>query len=418
MKLVHCADLHLDSPLRGLSAYEGVPADDIRLAARRALENLVELCLGEQVEVVLIAGDVYDGNWLDFQTGHFFVRQMARLREAGIRVFMVLGNHDAESKLTRSLRLPDNLTVFRADRPETFVERSLELAVHGQSFRRPDVTEDLAADFPEPLAGLFNIGLLHTAVAGTAGHAPYAPCSVATLIGKGYDFWALGHVHQRTQLNERPLILYPGNLQGRNIRETGAKGCSLITVADGAITSVEHRSIDVMRWALLEVDATACVTPEQLYDRLRGVVAAAVTEAEERPLAARLLVAGASTIHSTLNRDRQAVAENLRAVCTDAGNGMVWVEKVKIATSPPVDRAAMRDRDDAIGELLRSIDHFPDDAAGLAEIEQSLSQLFSRLPKEMKDDLALYSEDGRLSGDWLRAAEDLLFARLADQVSP
>src|SRR4051812_29910913 len=109
MKFVHAADLHLDSPLRGLDRYEGAPVEQLRGATRRALENLVALCLSEKADFLLLAGDLYDGGWKDYRTGLFFAAQMSRLRAADIPVFFVRGNHDAESNITRSLRLPENV---------------------------------------------------------------------------------------------------------------------------------------------------------------------------------------------------------------------------------------------------------------------------------------------------------------------
>src|SRR5262245_28090371 len=186
MKFLHAADLHLDSPLRGLDRYEGVPVDRFRGATRAALSNLCDLCLAEPVDFVLLAGDLYDGNWKDFRTGLFFVSQMTRLRDAGIPVLVVRGNHDAESALTRSLRLPANVVVLSSRAPETdatTLER-LGVVVHGQGYASRAVTHDLARSYPEAVPGLFNIGMLHTSVDGREGHASYAPCSVETLRSK------------------------------------------------------------------------------------------------------------------------------------------------------------------------------------------------------------------------------------------
>src|SRR5262249_23322110 len=112
MKIVHCADVHLDSPLHGLQRYEGAPVEEMRAATRRAFANVVDLCAEEDVKVLLLAGDLYDGDWRDFGTGLFFAAQMVRLRELGVQVFVVRGNHDAASRITKNLRLPDNVHMF------------------------------------------------------------------------------------------------------------------------------------------------------------------------------------------------------------------------------------------------------------------------------------------------------------------
>jgi exonuclease SbcD len=252
-KFIHAADVHLDSPLRGLEQYEGAPVEEIRGASRRALENLVELAIAEQVAFVLFAGDLYDGDWKDYNTGLYFGRQMTKLREAGIRAFLLSGNHDAASQLTRHLRLPDNIKILSDQKPESVSLEDFGVMLHGQGFPRRVVTENLSAGYPKPVPHLFNIGLLHTSVDGREGHEPYAPCSLEGLLSKGYDYWALGHVHRREILHQDPWVVFPGNIQGRHVRETGPKGCTVVTVRDGRVLSVEHRDLNVLRWSVCDV---------------------------------------------------------------------------------------------------------------------------------------------------------------------
>src|SRR5437762_1880645 len=141
MKIVHAADLHLDSPMRGLLRYEGAPVQAIRDATRRALENLVDLCLDEKAALLVVAGDVFDGNWRDYNTGLFFAAQMSRLRAASVDVVLLRGNHDAASQITRNLRLPDNVRELSVDRPETIAFELLGIAVHGQVFATRSVSD-------------------------------------------------------------------------------------------------------------------------------------------------------------------------------------------------------------------------------------------------------------------------------------
>ncbi|HET9931307.1 MAG TPA: DNA repair exonuclease, partial [Polyangiaceae bacterium] len=251
MKFVHAADLHIDSPLRGLERYQGAPVEIIRGATRRAVEHLVDLCLEEGVKLLVLCGDLYDGDWKDYSTGLFFCQQMARLREADVVVAWIRGNHDAASRLTQHLRPTDNVHELSHARPIT-LEREIDgvsVALHGQGFSKAKVTEDLTDRYPAPVSGAFNLGLLHTALDGREGHDAYAPCRVESLINKGYDYWALGHVHQREQVNREPWIIFPGNLQGRHARETGKKGATLVTVSGGRVTEVEARALDEVRWA-------------------------------------------------------------------------------------------------------------------------------------------------------------------------
>ena len=247
-RFIHAADIHLDSPLRGLAGHEGSLSERIRTATREAFEQLVDTTIEEQAAFLIVSGDLYDGDWRDYKTGLFFVTHMGRLNAAGIPVFLLHGNHDAESQITRRLDLPSNVRVFKSRRPETFSLDELGVALHGQSFRQRDVTENLARHYPDPIAEAFNIGVLHTGLGGKGGHANYAPCSLDDLVNKGYDYWALGHVHQAEVLKERPHIVFPGNLQGRHIRETGGKGACLITVEGREIVDFARIYIDVVRW--------------------------------------------------------------------------------------------------------------------------------------------------------------------------
>lgn len=175
MKFIHAADIHLDSPLVGLQFYEGAPVEEVRGATRRALENLVELAAAEKVDFVLLAGDLYDGDWKDYNTGLFLSHQMSRLREEGIRVFIISGNHDAASQITKHLRMPDNVKTLSVRHPETDRIEKLGLAIHGQGYAVRAVTDDLAGGYPLASPHHFNIGLLHTSLDGREGHESYAP---------------------------------------------------------------------------------------------------------------------------------------------------------------------------------------------------------------------------------------------------
>ncbi|HEY8945858.1 MAG TPA: DNA repair exonuclease, partial [Polyangiaceae bacterium] len=271
MKFVHAADLHIDSPLRGLERYEGAPAELIRGATRRAVEHLVDLCLAEGAHLLLLAGDLYDGDWRDYSTGLFFCQQMARLREADTQVVWIRGNHDAASRLTQHLRPTDNVHELPHARPATLELHvdGVSVAVHGQSFQKVKTTEDLSQRYPEPLSGALNLGLLHTALDGREGHDAYAPCRVETLVNKGYEYWALGHVHQREEVRQDPWIVFPGNLQGRHARETGKKGATLVTVRAGRIVEVEHRALDEVRWANIVFDASVAASADDVVDGVR-----------------------------------------------------------------------------------------------------------------------------------------------------
>ncbi len=378
---LHAADVHLDSPLRGLARYPGAPVDAIRGATRAALRNLVDLALDERVDFLLIAGDLYDGDWKDYNTGLFFVAEMTRLAEQDIPVYVVAGNHDAESTITRRLRLPPNVHLFATSTPETRVHATLALAVHGRGFPRREVTEDLTRDYPAAVAGRFNIGLLHTALTGRDGHAPYAPCSEDGLRTRGYDYWALGHVHQREVVSADPWIVFPGNLQGRHARETGAKGATRVVVEDGAVARVEHVALDEVRWFHCMVDVDGADDLDTVLARVEPALAGAVHDAEGRLAAVRVTLEGACRAHARLRAEHRHLLAECRALAAAHGSAL-WLETVRVRTRPAQSLDAALARDDAFGGLLRAIHALEGDGA-LDASGALFTDLRNKLPAEL-----------------------------------
>jgi len=329
-RFIHAADIHLDSPLRGLECFDDAPVDDIRNATRRAFDNLVTLAMEEAVHFVLLAGDLYDGDWKDYNTGLFFTERMGRLKRQGIRVFRVSGNHDAQSRISQHLQPPDNVTTLSTRKPETILLDDLGATIHGQGYASRAVTQNLAQHYPQYHPGYFNIGLLHTGLNGREGHEPYAPCSLDDLQSKGYDYWALGHVHQREVVCEDPWVLFPGNLQGRHIRETGGKGASLVTVENGRVLDVTHHNLDVLRFCTVQVDLSGRRNMDTVHDPVLQALEAQQAQAEGRVLAVRLVLTGESSLHMHLLSDAARLTESFRGMA--AGLGDMWLEKVLFKT--------------------------------------------------------------------------------------
>ncbi len=420
-RFLHAADIHLDSPLRGLSRYPGAPVDVLRTATREAFRKLIDHAIDEAVAFVVIAGDLYDGDWLDVSTGIYLVEQLGRLDRAGIRAVLLSGNHDAENRITRDLPLPGNAFRFGSRKPETFRFDDIGVALHGQSFARRDMTDNLAASYPKPLPDLFNIGVLHTALEGNAEHAPYAPCSLEELRNKGYAYWALGHVHRRQILSTDPHVVFPGNLQGRHARETGPKGATLITVDDARVTGLEAIAFDVVRWARIDVDIGGVSRVEEASRRIDDALDEALqSQADGRLLAVRVRLTGRTPLHGEFARDEAGLRERLLALASAIGWDRVWPEKLELATEPPRTDAELRGREDALGDLRRMLDGARDDAELAALVKTPLDELWSRLPAELKNEIDWTAEGGPLArveaGDAAALAEDVapwLLARLA-----
>jgi len=418
MKLVHAADLHLDSPLRGLQSRSEVPLTRVRTATRAALANLVDLCIAEDAGLLLIAGDVYDGDWRDYSTGLYFAHQMGRLREAGVQVAMIRGNHDAASQISKSLRLPENVRELSSKRAESAIFESLGVIVHGQSFANRAVTQNLSQSYPERVPSLLNVGLLHTSVTGRSGHEPYAPCSLSDLRSKGYDYWALGHVHAHEVLSREPWVVFPGNLQGRHARETGEKGAMLVEYDAGGIRSAELRSVDVVRYAQCTLDLGDVRDWDAALDRVRPLLARELAQADGRVLGVRVRVVGSTRLHARLRADEEAFLQNLRVQVQDIASDELWIEKLQVETRPETAAATSHD-DGAIAELLSAIAGQREDAAVLTQLAQELSELRSKLPPELREgEDGMRIEDPAFIARELDAALAILASRLGDVPQP
>jgi len=409
-KFVHCADLHLDSPLRGLSLLADAPEEEIRGATRKALVNLVDLCIAEHIDFLVIAGDVYDGDWEDYHTGLFFNRCMARLRDAEIPVYLIRGNHDAASQITRRLTLPDNVTEFPTEAPTTVLIPGLNVAIHGQSFAHRAITENLAAHYPAPEPWHFNIGMLHTCAEGQEGHERYAPCSVTELVNKGYQYWALGHIHKRQVLHENPHIIFPGNIQGRHIRESGSKGCTLVTV-DGMAVQVEHRDLDVLRWAHCEVDVTGVDTEADFTAAVEQAMADLAQEHGGYRLAVRVTIHGQTSLHGMILDDPERIKSEVQNAAMLAGGDRIWLERVQARTEPehPIDDG---DHSGSLGALLDSIQAATEDDAFLEEFLNDVKSVQLKIREYTQRPDATVLNDTAQVVQLVDDARDLLLTRL------
>lgn len=381
LRVLHAADLHIDSPMRGLVAYDGAPVDDIRAATRTALRALVAEAVDRQVHLVLLAGDLYDGSWRDYNTGLFVISQLAELHDAGIPVVIVYGNHDAESQLTKRLRLPPNTTVLAATKPETYVLSELGVAVHGQSYMTRAIESDLSLAYPAADPGLLNIGMLHTCFDGSLGHDPYAPCTLPGLRAKGYDYWALGHVHDHTVISKEPMTVFPGNLQGRHARETGSKGACLVTFVDHE-PSLKQLTFDLVRWERCLVDLDGAGSLDECLTRCRqqllGVIGAGATT-----YAIRVELHGSTLASSFLRSKPEQLTNEVRALALALGGADVWIEKVVVATTAPTGRPA-REGEGVAGEIGRVLAELKHDVSTLAVGEPARLPVLSALRSQLR----------------------------------
>lgn len=382
-RFIHAADLHLDSPLVGLAKKSEDYAARLDDASRRAFDNLVALAIEEDCRLIVIAGDIFDGQWRDYRTGLFFVDRMRRLRDAGIRVVIIAGNHDAENRFANRLEYSDNVKLMSQRHPESFLIEELGVAVHGRSFPQRDVVDNIAIEYPIPVPGRFNIGLLHTACDGGEGHPNYAPCTVAQLVNHGYQYWALGHIHKRQELAKAPYIVYPGNLQGRSVKETGPKGATLVEVINDNVARIVHCPLDVVRWIVEDVTVAGMESREALLPAVREIMERAFADCDGRALAMRLRLVGSTLLHAELAAAAPAVREEIETLAAGIASD-IWIEKVEVRTSPA---KASADIDPTVaGRLRQAVERLAADPFLAERLETLLAEIKIKLPAEAQRD--------------------------------
>jgi DNA repair exonuclease SbcCD nuclease subunit len=333
-RFVHTADVHLDSPLATLALRDPELAELISGATRKAFVAVIDLCLVEQVDALLIAGDLYDGEQTSMKTARFLADQLRRLDQAGVRTFIIRGNHDAESRITRELTLPPSVKVF-AGRAETVSlgAGGLEAAVHGVSFANKHAPESLLPKFRPPVPGSVNIGIMHTSLGGSPAHGLYAPCSLSDLHGAGFDYWALGHIHQRSEARGRAAIVMPGNPQGRDINEAGSKSATLVAISDDRAIAIEERLTSVAEFRRVPIDLAGVDDWREALGRIEKGLEAAREAAPSEHLVARLALAGLTPLAWRLRADADVLAEESRAI--GAAIGKTWIDRIELDCAAP-----------------------------------------------------------------------------------
>lgn len=392
LRFVHSADLHLDSPFAGVGAT--VP-DHIRTklldATFEAYESLIDLCLRERAEALLVAGDVYDSADGSLRAQLKFAAGLERLHAAGIRSFVCHGNHDPLDRWDARLSVPSSVHRFGPDvEAVPFEPAAPERGmVYGVSYPRQRVVENLTPRFARRDSSQFAVGLLHANVGGNTAHQAYAPCGIGDLAGTGMDYWALGHVHTRQVLRDlRPAIVYPGNLQGRHAKEVGPRGAFLVDVRGHDDFNLQFRELDAVRWEWLKVDVTGLAGLGELIEALHRGVGAALDAADRRPLAYRIELYGRGPLHAELNR--KGVLEDLAAQLNDEWSGQrpfAWCEELSSRVKPAFNREQARAAGDFLSEVIGLVDDLKGDAAALTPLRAELANLYSsdRARRYLKD---------------------------------
>lgn len=373
-RFLHAADLHLDTPFSRLSDLPETIAEELREASLRAFQRLVDTAISEQVAFVLFAGDIYDGASRGVRAQLTFRAGLAQLADAGIRSFIVYGNHDPVREGWSAIDdFPVGVTVFGPDEvtsEEVVVDDVVVATVSGISYATAKTTENLALKFPKVSGRGFHVALLHANVGGSADHQPYSPCSLDDLRAGDYHYWALGHIHRRSELGDgSPMIEYPGNLQGRSPKpsERGAKGALIVDV-DGTSATTRFVPLDMIRFEHIEV-AIDGLSLDGLEQVLVDAATKRLAESDGRSLLLRCTIGGRGDLHDVLAPlDRRAeMLERLRDLARLTRPSMWW-DSISWTTRPAIDIAERTAGDDFVADLLREIESTTDRGAWVPEL--------------------------------------------------
>lgn len=361
-RFLHAADLHLDTPFSRLTDVPEQVATQLRDASLAAFEHLIDVAIDEKVAFVVFAGDIYDGTERGVRAQLAFRAGLGRLDEAGIATFVAYGNHDPIGEGWSAIgTFPDSVTIFGSDDVTSVpvqIEGRTVATVSGISYETAHTSENLALRFPKPSGKGFHVAVLHANVGGQSDHQPYSPCSLDDLRGAAYNYWALGHIHRRqTLIDDAPLVVYPGSLQGRSSKpsERGAKGAVLVDV-DGTSATTRFVPLDVIRFEHVDIDIEG-LSLDGLEQAAVDAAGDVLANADGRSVMIRASIHGRGRLHdelAPLDRRTELLAR-LRDLSRLA-SPFLWWDELMWSTQPEIDIAERTAGDDFVADLLREVE--------------------------------------------------------------
>lgn len=411
-RFIHAADLHLDTPFKGLHHLPEAVRERIIRSTFRSFDNLIKLALAEQVDFVLFAGDVYDTSTRSLRAQLQFRAGLDKLSSAGITSFIVHGNHDPLDGEHIPIEWPKRVHFFSGERVERipFYKQGREVAsIYGFSYPTAQFTTNISKAFRRE-SDCFSIGLLHTNCDRVSSHHNYAPSTKQDLLASGFDYWALGHVHQRKILHDDPPIVYPGNLQGRHRQELGEKGCYLVDVSpEGRIKGLRFVPLQDVLWWEERIDVSPCKTFQEVLDTIEGVVTR-LKEKENMAVILYITLVGQTALWQELGQ-REVLMDITRMWQEQEAlqENFVWLEAVQFQGEPHIDRETLLQSAGIYKDLIKLVDELLLSPAKLSALdEEALAPLLSH-PKARRFLSPFTLEEKKAL---LKEAEQLLLAEL------
>ncbi|MFD2175271.1 metallophosphoesterase family protein [Rhodobacter lacus] len=367
MRLLVTADIHLGAPIRSAALRNPALGARLRQASRDSLTDIVSLACAERVDVLVLAGDIFDRAEPDLKLRAHLSAQLARAAAAGVETVLIRGNHDALLDHTAQGALGARVHLLERARPSVEIGG---VAFHGLSFETGHQHESFLPDYPAPVPGRLNVGLMHTSLEGAPGHDPYAPCAEAALMAHGYDLWCLGHIHAPfVRRRGTVLAVMPGIPQPRHFGERHGGSVALVTLGAGA-PEITWKPIARLRFAEAALDLTECGDQGTLAEALRGALHAARTADQETAL--RIIATSATQSEAELTALAAALSEDIDHVHLD-----------KLRRRDPPRNAALPEADDLMRLMQAEIT-----APGFRQqAREILSELRIALPREIADTL-------------------------------
>ena len=399
IKFVHAADLHLDTPFK---VYNSNPQMRSKLkdALFKSFRNIINLCIEETVDFLAISGDIFDYENKSLAAQFQFVNEIKRLSEKNIPTYFICGNHDPLDSWIAELTLPEN--VYRFDSTQIQIEHfkkngTVVADIYGISFPTKKASKNFALEFnkiasPAPIS----IALLHGTIGNHEGHENYAPFQISDVANKGFDYWALGHIHKRQIVNlSYPTIAYPGNPQGRDFGEQGSKGCFIVEIEEHSIPKTRFAPTNSIVFA--EINIT--ITPEDNIETIAGKISDAKTfipdYADHISYILRVTIQGNTTLHSQLSNAEEI--KNLIDYLNEdqlEKNIFSWIDKIEIQTKPAIDVESIRNQNQFPAALLAAFDALTNDKAKFTDLIISINDEFASY--QAKKDLSEFTNEEQL----------------------
>lgn len=381
---IHAADLHLDSPMAGLNYMPETILKRIRESTFTALKKLTNEAIEKKVDFVILAGDLFDGEDRSLRAQSRLQKEMKRLEEYEIPIFVVHGNHDHLGGTWVNLDMPSNVTIFSSEVEIKTVKTKGGASVNISGFSYPNrhVFERKIADYQKREGADFHIGILHGNEGGKTEHGNYAPFNLKELLEKGYDYWALGHIHKRSVLSEYPPVVYPGNIQGRNRKETGKKGFYYVVLSEDD-AKLEFIEASEVIWEETVIDAAGAQTFQDVFQKCQEAL-----NQNRRQTGGTLLAVELKNVSLLDHQEKRGLDEELLEMLQEDEKNeesFVWVFDVKVSETAYRNKEQLKAEGEFYQELFAASEQFSD-------YEQALAPLYNH-PQARKFLSSLTAED-------------------------